>query len=115
MNQQVSSLNLPESNIREFQTQGYSYCNDVKSPTGLLWQEANKVPKCKTALEIYRDECTQEYISTFNKALDEALGGGIRVGCITEFCGEPGTGKTQLWYVAHLRHCINQLLDYYFL
>ena len=33
---------------------------------------------------------------TFCKAIDDMLGGGIQVGQITEFCGVPGIGKTQL-------------------
>lgn len=34
-------------------------------------------------------------ISTLDDALDEALGGGVPTGCITEFAGESGAGKTQ--------------------
>jgi RAD51-like protein 2 len=35
-------------------------------------------------------------ISTASAALDRLLGGGVAPGCVTEFCGVPGVGKTQL-------------------
>lgn len=35
-------------------------------------------------------------VSTLNDDLDRALGGGVPVGCITEFAGESGAGKTQM-------------------
>ena len=31
--------------------------------------------------------------------LDRVLGGGIQIGQLTEICGAPGLGKTQLWSV----------------
>eukprot|EP01060_Flectonema_neradi_P018578 TRINITY_DN25446_c0_g1_i1.p1 TRINITY_DN25446_c0_g1~~TRINITY_DN25446_c0_g1_i1.p1 ORF type:complete len:359 (+),score=57.90 TRINITY_DN25446_c0_g1_i1:62-1078(+) len=37
-----------------------------------------------------------QYIPTFCKSLDALLGGGIKVGSLTEFAGAPGTGKSQL-------------------
>jgi RecA/RadA recombinase len=35
-------------------------------------------------------------IVTFCKDLDQLLGGGVALGEVTEFCGEPGAGKTQM-------------------
>lgn len=35
-------------------------------------------------------------IVTFCASLDEVLGGGVPIGRMTEFCGLPGVGKTQL-------------------
>lgn len=35
-------------------------------------------------------------ISTLDDDLDEALGGGVPVGCVTEITGESGAGKTQV-------------------
>jgi RAD51-like protein 2 len=35
-------------------------------------------------------------IITFCRTLDNILGGGVQIGQITEFCGVPGVGKTQL-------------------
>jgi RAD51-like protein 2 len=36
------------------------------------------------------------WIPTFSQSVDELLGGGIPVGTVTEVCGLPGAGKTQL-------------------
>eukprot|EP01006_Ploeotia_vitrea_P051924 TRINITY_DN67617_c7_g1_i2.p1 TRINITY_DN67617_c7_g1~~TRINITY_DN67617_c7_g1_i2.p1 ORF type:complete len:302 (+),score=33.39 TRINITY_DN67617_c7_g1_i2:311-1216(+) len=35
-------------------------------------------------------------IVTFSQALDKLLGGGVHPSCLTEFCGIPGIGKTQV-------------------
>lgn len=51
----------------------------------------------KTALELLQTEQTQNHIVTFSARIDTMLGGGVPVGKITEFCGTPGIGKTQLW------------------
>ncbi|XP_069767898.1 DNA repair protein RAD51 homolog 3 isoform X2 [Narcine bancroftii] len=51
--------------------------------------------KC-TALELLAEEHSQGSIITFSSALDEILGGGVPVAKITEICGAPGVGKTQL-------------------
>lgn len=50
-----------------------------------------------TALELLEQEQAQGCIITFCSALDEILGGGVPLGKITEICGPPGVGKTQLW------------------
>lgn len=39
---------------------------------------------------------TQRSIVTFSKSLDKLLGGGLAKGEVTEVCGLPGAGKTQL-------------------
>uniref|UniRef100_A0A803SRX0 DNA repair protein RAD51 homolog 3 n=1 Tax=Anolis carolinensis TaxID=28377 RepID=A0A803SRX0_ANOCA len=49
-----------------------------------------------TALELLEEEQAQGFIVTFCSALDGVLGGGIQLGKITEICGAPGVGKTQL-------------------
>ncbi|XP_018416404.1 PREDICTED: DNA repair protein RAD51 homolog 3 [Nanorana parkeri] len=49
-----------------------------------------------TALELLEQEQAQGCIITFCSALDEILGGGVSLGKITEICGPPGVGKTQL-------------------
>lgn len=51
----------------------------------------------KSAYEIYKEEKDGGLIITLCKDLDDAIGGGIRVGSITELVGNPGAGKTQLW------------------
>lgn len=50
-----------------------------------------------TALELLQKEGEFRSIVTFCSRLDDALGGGIPVGKVTEICGAPGVGKTQLW------------------
>ncbi|KAG8122610.1 putative RAD51 C-like protein [Naja naja] len=58
-------------------------------------EEAETVKKC-TALELLEKEQTQGFIVTFCSALDDILGGGVQLTKITEICGVPGVGKTQL-------------------
>lgn len=50
-----------------------------------------------TALDILHEERSAHSIVTFSAAVDEMLGGGVPLGKITEFCGAPGSGKTQMW------------------
>lgn len=49
-----------------------------------------------TAFDLLEKEKNQGSIVTFCECLDNMLGGGIPVGKITEFCGAPGVGKTQM-------------------
>eukprot|EP01031_Cornospumella_fuschlensis_P024737 gene24737-29892_t len=49
-----------------------------------------------TAKDLIIRMSAQRPIITFCKAIDEMLGGGIQAGGITEVCGVPGVGKTQL-------------------
>lgn len=53
-------------------------------------------PGAKSALELLQQEKAQRSVYTFSHQLDMLLGSGIRMGEITEFCGVPGIGKTQL-------------------
>lgn len=53
----------------------------------------------KSAYEVWRDEKEAGFIITLCQGLDDAIGGGIRVGSITELVGGPGVGKTQIWWV----------------
>lgn len=55
-----------------------------------------------TALELLQKEEEElRSIVTFSSRLDAALGGGAPVGRVTEVCGVPGVGKTQLWSDTH--------------
>eukprot|EP00741_Cyanophora_paradoxa_P011706 tig00020563_g11310.t1 len=47
-----------------------------------------------SALEMLQKR--EEPIMTFVRAIDLMLGGGVALGSVTEFCGVPGIGKTQL-------------------
>lgn len=66
--------------------------NDGAKPS----EEAETIKK-STALELLEKEQTQGFIVTFCSALDNILGGGVQLTKITEVCGVPGVGKTQLW------------------
>lgn len=51
----------------------------------------------RTALQVFTKERSSAAIMTFSEKLDIALGGGIHTGMLTEICGVPGVGKTQIW------------------
>lgn len=51
-------------------------------------------PPCQTALSVMKERC-HEFFPTQLKGLDEALGGGISFGALTELVGPAGIGKTQ--------------------
>lgn len=57
-----------------------------------------------TALEFLRMGSKIRHITTMCSAMDDMLQGGIPLGQITEFCGVPGVGKTQIAYVLHAWH-----------
>lgn len=57
---------------------------------------SNNVPTSKNAYDILLQEQSYGSIVTFCEQLDDMLGGGVPVGKITEFCGAPGIGKTQI-------------------
>lgn len=64
----------------------------------LALPESNKSSSAnaQTAKQLLEQERTSKRIITFCAELDTILGGGIPTGQITEFCGVPGIGKTQL-------------------
>jgi len=57
---------------------------------------ANYIPGSKNAYDLLQQEQSSGSIVTFCEQLDDMLGGGVPVGKITEFCGAPGIGKTQI-------------------
>lgn len=61
---------------------------DVHQNPGLLG--------AKSAQQLYEKELNARKIITFCGDLDGMLGGGVATGQITEFCGVPAVGKTQL-------------------
>ena len=56
-----------------------------------------RVPGHMTLSEMLQEP--QQFIVTFSERLDGMLGGGVPLTKITEFCGTPGIGKTQIWLV----------------
>ena len=63
---------------------------------------ANYIPGSKNAYNLLQQEQSSGSIVTFCEQLDDMLGGGVPVAKITEFCGAPGIGKTQIGYVLTL-------------
>lgn len=51
----------------------------------------------KSAYECWINEQAIKPIITLCKDFDDGIGGGIRIGAITELVGGPGAGKTQFW------------------
>ncbi|XP_069134640.1 DNA repair protein RAD51 homolog 3-like isoform X1 [Argopecten irradians] len=49
-----------------------------------------------SALDLLKQEHALPHIVTFSEQLDNMLGGGIALCKVTELCGTPGTGKTQI-------------------
>lgn len=63
--------------------------------------------KEETVLTMLLDhDKTHQTIVTFCEALDQMLGGGVATGEITEFCGCPGAGKTQICIQLAVDACI---------
>jgi len=58
-------------------------------------QQSAAIPS-HTAAELREAEVAAPRIATMCGALDALLGGGVACGHVTEFCGVPGVGKTQL-------------------
>lgn len=58
--------------------------------------ESKQQQQQSSALELLRQERTQSSIITFCDPWDRMLGGGVPLGKLTEICGPPGIGKTQL-------------------
>ncbi|CAF5135168.1 unnamed protein product, partial [Rotaria magnacalcarata] len=52
------------------------------------------VRRSRTAMDILKSDTG--CISTYSKNIDDMLNGGIRMGVVTELCGNPGSGKSNL-------------------
>ena len=52
--------------------------------------------KGQSAFALLKAEQSLGHVVSFCAAVDAVLGGGVGVGRVTEVCGEPGTGKTQV-------------------
>ena len=73
---------------------------DAKEAVELLQlvRDSNKEHEADvTALDLLHRAENNQPIVTFSEQLDTLLGGGVPLGKMTEFCGAPGVGKTQLW------------------
>ncbi|KAH3767649.1 Rad51 DNA recombinase 3 [Pelomyxa schiedti] len=71
----------------------------IKGPEGPASQiqaQSTQSSLGKTALEILTQEMSSCCITTRSEGIDAMLHGGVPLGKITEFCGIPGVGKTQM-------------------
>ncbi|KAI0223234.1 DNA repair RAD51-like protein 3 [Lamellibrachia satsuma] len=71
----------------------------TKSPTATLKDPTMHLERAHghmTLLDMLQEPRLQQYIVTFSEQLDGILGGGVPLTRITEFCGAPGIGKTQI-------------------
>jgi RAD51-like protein 2 len=68
----------------------------AKSYTQESTEESKNESSVLTAKDFVLKAQTEKPIITFCESLDSMLGGGVFIGQITEFCGVPGVGKTQL-------------------
>lgn len=64
-------------------------------PSDLLHTKQSSL-RGHSALELLHHEQMQGSIVTFCASIDEMMGGGVALGKVTEFCGAPGLGKTQM-------------------
>ena len=116
----LTSLPLAPSVRSKLQKAGFRSARDLRriasnsvailcKEAGLTAQEASDVLKAarhgaegtalrgaRSAAEVLEDERARRRVVTCCEALDDVLGGGIASGEITEFCGCPGIGKTQV-------------------
>ncbi|CAG8470217.1 7193_t:CDS:10, partial [Acaulospora colombiana] len=108
----ISSVNIKPSTQKRLRDAGYKTVQDLKETTpvslskelDISSQEAldilQQVIKGERVSSVSVTEVAQRQrimITTFCHGLDTLIGGrGIALGQITEFCGVPGIGKTQL-------------------
>lgn len=79
--------------------------NEIKEAAGVGRSE--KDPTGVSALDMFvAQQNSKRQIITFCESLDRVLGGGVALGEITEFCGSPGCGKTQLGIQLAVDTCI---------
>ncbi|XP_029651675.1 DNA repair protein RAD51 homolog 3 [Octopus sinensis] len=118
---EISSFPLPPNYQSKLLSAGYLIVDDLKDvkPTELSedleisHEEAMEILNCihkngtplktvtsagKTvsAFDLLLKEQNMQSIVTFSEKLDSMLNGGVPLGKITEFCGAPGIGKTQM-------------------
>ncbi|XP_064391836.1 DNA repair protein RAD51 homolog 3-like isoform X2 [Halichondria panicea] len=112
----LRSLPLAITHISKLSAAGFETVGDLRDvgiidlskETGLSHSEALEVLRVAretsacvggvgvSALELLRSEVEAAHVVTFSSQVDSMLGGGVPVGKITEICGAPGLGKTQL-------------------
>ncbi|GAB1602287.1 DNA repair protein RAD51 homolog 3-like isoform X1, partial [Argonauta hians] len=116
--QELSTLPLPPNYQSKLLSAGYLVVDDLKSvkPSELSrdleisHEAAVEIVSCVrhrgnpnatscnilSAMDLLLREQNIQSIVTFSADLDSMLNGGVPLGKITEFCGAPGIGKTQM-------------------
>lgn len=75
---------------------------DVLRPTN------KTLPHSVSSLELFWREQEESGIPTGCRELDEMLGAGVPLGKMTEICGVPGIGKSQLVYQLCVNSCVGK-------
>ncbi|KPA81054.1 putative Recombinase Rad51 [Leptomonas pyrrhocoris] len=79
-----------------------SLSNSSAEKSSVTLKGAARIPGCRSLREILADATERQlrgqatHATTFSRALDTLLGGGVAVGGVSEVSGPPGVGKTQL-------------------
>lgn len=113
MERPITILNLPDSAKLKLESLGFSFIEDIekylcrhgKVPPSLedifrnheilnKIEELQNISPIESAAEILKNQ--EQPIFLFHKGLTNLLNGGLSIGQITELCGPPGSGKTQM-------------------
>ncbi|RUS78701.1 hypothetical protein EGW08_013522, partial [Elysia chlorotica] len=98
-----STLNLCAGlSLKEAEEALAILCRDQRESS----HESEQFGTIKSALDLHLENQNNEHIVTFCETLDSMLDGGIPLGAVTEFCGAPGTGKTQFCLQLAVNVCI---------
>lgn len=77
-------------------TEAMDLLRTVRDYGGKGCRSSGNTGACSALDLIERREQSQSCIVTFSEKFDDLLGGGVPLEKITEFCGPPGIGKTQM-------------------
>lgn len=90
------------NNSNHFVTETGLTAEEALDVLNIVFSDSKKEKSAETlscsAYDVLSEEKSFLPISTSCNALDDILGGGITLSKVTEICGCPGAGKTQLWY-----------------
>ncbi|THK33231.1 RAD51 C-like [Diachasma alloeum] len=102
----LGTFSLSKHTLDLLTKNGFTYLEDIqKAPEAARrFVDVDELMKTCTpsttlsALDHWQAELLCQRVTTFSKALDALLDGGFPCGSITELCGAPGTGKTQICF-----------------
>ncbi|KAL6753012.1 Rad51-like protein C [Haematococcus lacustris] len=86
------------ADLQGYTAERLAHCTNLslQDAAEVLLQAKPKASLLCSAEELSRVQSSLPRIITFCAGLDRLLGGGVACGNVTEFCGVPGVGKTQL-------------------